>query len=156
MRVLDARAENPIRVRARMQVGAPRDVVFAALADDVAGWGRWFPGFGADGHWVGPAPHGVGSTRVLTVAGRRFEETIVARVDHRHWGFVVARTDGPLLRSVREHYTFADDAGGGTGITWSGELDLGRLNVVLRPVTRALLPLLFRYVARRLTRVLTA
>jgi hypothetical protein len=141
-----------IVLRTRMTVDAPRAAVFAAVTQDVAGWGRWFPGFSTDGRWTTAGPHGVGSTRLVTVFGRRFEETVVCLEDNRRWAFVVDRTDGPVLRSLREDYTFADNDRGGTTLTWVGAMDTGRLNVVLGPLLRVQLPPFFRYVARRLTR----
>jgi hypothetical protein len=150
-----AEAGDPIRVRTRMEVGGALDSVFAAVARDVAGWGRWFPGFGADGHWATAEEPGLDSTRVITVLGRRFEERIVVWEENRRWSFVVDCTDAPLLRSLVEEYTFTDDGRGGTTVEWSGQIDAGRLNMVLGPLMRVVLPASFRHVARRLTRDLS-
>jgi hypothetical protein len=59
----------PQRSSTRIRLNHPPAAVFAALAEDPAGWGAWFPGFGRDGRYLGPGPFGVGTQRQVSVRG---------------------------------------------------------------------------------------
>jgi hypothetical protein len=99
-------------------VAAPRERVFAAVATDPAGWGRWFPGFSDDGRWETPPPHGVGSVRSVRSLGVRFTETILAWDENQRWAFRVDRASFPLAKAFAEDYRFSDD-GSGTMVSWT-------------------------------------
>ena len=114
----------PQVVRRYAHVAAARERVFAAVATDPAGWGRWFPGFSDDGHWETPPPHGVGSVRSVRSFGVRFSETILAWDDNERWAFRVDRASFPLAKAFAEDYRFSDD-GSGTMVSWTVAMDPG-------------------------------
>jgi hypothetical protein len=109
--------EAPVVVRRGAHVDAPRDRVFAAVANDPAGWGEWFPGFSNDGSWQTPPPHGVGSVRAVRMLGFRYRETMLAWEEGIRWAFRIDETNARGFKAFAEDYQFADD-GTGTRLTW--------------------------------------
>jgi carbon monoxide dehydrogenase subunit G len=92
--------------------------VFAALASDPAGWGEWFPGFSRDGHYVTPAPHGVGSRREVRVGRTTLVETVLAWEEGRRWAFTISEGGLPGVRSLAEDYV-VEPEGTGSRLTWT-------------------------------------
>jgi hypothetical protein len=125
-------------------VDAPRDRVFAAVAEDPAGWGHWFPGFTRTGRWETPPPHGVGSVRTVRAFGVRYRETIIAWDPGERWAFRIDEMTAPMFKAFAEDYRFADD-GSGTTLSWIVAVKPGSIT---RPVV-PLLPLGFRRILRR-------
>jgi hypothetical protein len=109
--------DAPVVIRRQAHVDAPRDRVFAAVAIDPAGWGEWFPGFGNDGCWQTPPPHGVGSIRTVRMLAFRYRETMLACEEGERWAFRIDETNAKGFRAFAEDYLFADD-GMGTRLTW--------------------------------------
>ena len=97
----------PYRFVATEIVHQPGDRIFAAIADDPAGWGTWFPGFSRAGRYVTPPPHGVGSTREVAMGGVRYIETVIAWEPPFRWAFFVARAGLPLAHALAEDYRVA-------------------------------------------------
>jgi Polyketide cyclase / dehydrase and lipid transport len=108
----------PLVIRRDAHVKAPRDRVFAAVATDPAGWGKWFPGFSDDGRWDTAAPHGVGSVRTVRSLGVRFTETVLAWDVDERWAFRIDKASLPIAKAFAEDYRFADD-GEGTMVSWT-------------------------------------
>jgi carbon monoxide dehydrogenase subunit G len=142
----------PQVIHSHAHVAAPRDRVFAAVADDPAGWGRWFPGFSDDGRWETPSPHGVGSVRSVRSFRVRYRETILAWDDGRRWAFRLDEAGAPLFRAFAEDYRFADD-GSGTRLSWTVAVRLRPGAGLLGPLMPAGFGLLLRRAAKRLARV---
>jgi hypothetical protein len=109
----------PVRTQLEFPFTASPAEVFGAIAGDPAGWGAWFPGFGTDGHYTTPAPHGVGSVREVSVGGARMVDTIIAWEDGRRWAFCVSEGPLPGTRSLAEDYVMRPGADGGTLLTWT-------------------------------------
>jgi Polyketide cyclase / dehydrase and lipid transport len=109
--------EAPVVVRHQAYVDARRDRVFAAVANDPAGWGEWFPGFSNDGSWQTPLPHGVGSIRTVRMLAFHYRETMLAWEDGVRWAFRIDETNARGFKAFAEDYLFADD-GTGTRLTW--------------------------------------
>jgi hypothetical protein len=108
----------PTIVHRHVLVAKPRERVFAAVARDPSGWGRWFPGFSDDGRWETPPPHGVGSTRTVRAFRTRYRETILAWDEGERWAFRVDEVSAPLFKAFAEDYRFADE-GSGTRLSWT-------------------------------------
>ncbi|HVU73915.1 MAG TPA: SRPBCC family protein [Mycobacteriales bacterium] len=108
----------PTVIRTSAHIAAPRPRVFAAIAEDPAGWGRWFPGFDATGHWETSAPHGVGSVRVIRAFRVRFREEILAWDRDERWAFRVIDMAMPMAKAFAEDYRLSDD-GSGTRLDWT-------------------------------------
>jgi Polyketide cyclase / dehydrase and lipid transport len=145
--------ENAPRVVHRgAHVAAPRDRVFAAVANDPAGWGRWFPGFSDDGRWETPAPHGVGSVRTVRAFGVRYRETILAWDEGERWAFRVDEVSVPLFKAFAEDYRLADE-GSGTRPSWTVAVRTGPGLGVGAPLLPGVFGLILRRAATRLARV---
>lgn len=107
--------------------------VFAAIAENPAGWGDWYRGFDHNGHWSTPLPPGVGSHRVMRMARVAYEETILEWEPGRRFGFRVDRAGVPLARAFAESYrTTPHEAG--TVCQWLVAVDPGP---AMKPFMRA-------------------
>jgi len=115
---LDYLESAPLLVRSSAHIAAPRERVFAAIARDPAGWGRWFPGFDGSGRWDTPVPHGVGSVRAVRAFGVRFRESILAWDEGERWAFRVDEMSLPMSKAFAEDYRLSDD-GEGTRLDWT-------------------------------------
>jgi Polyketide cyclase / dehydrase and lipid transport len=119
---LDFFESAPHRYVTTAQIGHPVDAVFAALADDPAGWAKWFPGFSDKSKWLTPAPHGVGSQREMVMRGQSITETIIAWDASTRWSYFIARATMPGIRVFAEDYALKP-VDGGTELTWTVALD---------------------------------
>jgi hypothetical protein len=132
-----------------VHVAAPRDRVFATVAEDPSGWGRWFPGFRDDGRWETPPPHGVGSVRTVRAFRARYRETILAWDEGVRWAFRIDEASVPGFRAFAEDYRFADE-GTGTRLSWIVALRPGPALRVAAPVLSWGFGMLLRRAATRL------
>jgi carbon monoxide dehydrogenase subunit G len=142
----------PLKFSCQAHVAAPRDRVFAAVATDPAGWGRWFPGFNNDGRWETSAPHGVGSVRDVRAFRIRYRETIIAWDDGERWAFRVDDTGAKMFTAFAEDYRFSDEAAG-TRLSWTVAAQPGLGLRLSAPVLPFVFGLILRTAARRLTKV---
>jgi uncharacterized protein YndB with AHSA1/START domain len=115
---LDFTASARHRVTVTHVLAASPEVVFAALAEDPAGWGAWFPGFTDAGRYLTPGPHGVGSQREVVARGSRFLETILAWEPGRRWAFRVDEAGLPAVRALAEDFTLTPE-GTGTRVDYT-------------------------------------
>ncbi|WP_029431976.1 SRPBCC family protein [Blastococcus sp. URHD0036] len=106
------------RVTVSHVLPASPDVVFAALAEDPAGWGAWFPGFTDAGRYLTPGPHGVGSQREVFARGSRFLETVLAWEPGRRWAFRVDEAGLPAVRALAENFLLTPE-GSGTRVDYT-------------------------------------
>jgi hypothetical protein len=113
----------PYRTGRTVSVAAPPAAVFAALADDPAGWGDWFPGFTRTGRYLTDPPHGVGAERAMRLAGVDLVETVIVREEPTRWAFRVSQGSMPLVRAMAEDYRLAETPTG-TSLTWTVALDV--------------------------------
>lgn len=106
------------RVTVSEVLPASPDAVFAALAEDPAGWGAWFPGFTDAGRYLTPGPHGVGSQREVFARGSRFLETVLAWEPGRHWAFRVDEAGLPAVSALAEDFVLTPE-GTGTRVDYT-------------------------------------
>jgi len=149
-------SDAPVVITNKVHIAAPRARVFAEIAGDPAGWGRWFPGFDASGRYETPEPRGVGSVRTIRAFRTPYRETILAWDENERWAFRVDEIGGPpTFAAFAEDYVVSDE-GSGTQLTWTAAFRPGPL---MRPV-KPLAPFVFRKmgerVAANLTRVTAA
>ncbi len=135
----------PVVMRNAVFVAAPRRRVFDAIAEDPAGWGRWFPGFNGAGRYETSPPHGVGSVRTVRAFGTRYRETVLVWDDGERWAFRVDEMGGvPFAKAFAEDYRLRDE-GNGTRLEWTAAM---RPAAAMRAAT-PLMPAGFRLVAKR-------
>jgi carbon monoxide dehydrogenase subunit G len=146
---LDFLETAPTRVRHSVHIDAPPEAVFAAIADDPAGWGKWFPAFADDGHYLGEPPYGVGSVREVRAGGNTIVDTVIAWDVPTRWAFCA--TGGKLrgVRALAEDYRVAPD-GSGSRLTWTIAVDLAGPSRVIAPVFRIGSGAVIRRAARKL------
>ncbi|MGH9059586.1 MAG: SRPBCC family protein [Acidimicrobiales bacterium] len=125
-------------------VSAPIERVFAAISEDPAGWGTWFPGFSSTGRYLDAPPHGVGSTREVSMGGIRYRETVLAWDQPTRWAFRVDRAGLPLVSALCEDYQL-EPVGSGTRLSWTLATEP---RAALRPLAAGMGPVLARLCAR--------
>ncbi|MEU8681002.1 SRPBCC family protein [Streptomyces sp. NPDC048611] len=114
---LDFAETAPLRLVFAAEVGAPPEAVYAALADDVAGWSRWFTGVAH-----AAATRGGAGREVRLTGGTRFGETVLAAEPGTHYAYRVDTTNAPGLRALLEDWRLTP-AGGGTRLRWTFAAD---------------------------------
>ena len=157
MRSLEAVDESffrqaPTVITSHNFVAAPRGAVFACISGDPAGWGDWFPGFSHNGRWETPAPHGVGSVRLVDAYRSAYRETILAWDPDARWAFRVDTTTSPLFDAFAEDYRVTD-AGTGTLLSWTAAFRPARSMRLAMPLAPATFRLMGRRMAKGLARV---
>jgi Polyketide cyclase / dehydrase and lipid transport len=130
----------PFRFVATEVVHRPADLLFDAIAVDAPGWAKWFPGF-SRGRYATPPPHGPGSRREVTMAGIRYQDTVLVWERPHRWAFYVSRAGLPLGRRIAEDYRISSH-GPYSLIQWTFALDpppvVGYLMGAGRPLMHAL------------------
>jgi carbon monoxide dehydrogenase subunit G len=146
---LDFLETAPTRVRHSVHIDAPAEAVFAAIAEDPAGWGKWFPGFSDDGHYLGEPPYGVGSVREVRAAGNTVLDTVIAWDVPTRWAF--SATGGTLrgMRALAEDYRVSAD-GAGSRLTWTVAVDFAGPSRIIAPVFRLGSGVIIKRAARKL------
>ncbi|MFI5497930.1 SRPBCC family protein [Nocardia asteroides] len=122
-------ATAPNRYVHVVDIAAPPAAVWAALtADDaLVSWSSAVTGM----RWLSPRPHGVGATRVVTLAGvAALTERFYRWDEQRRMTFTVEAASIPGLRRFAEDLTLAESASG-TRLTWVFAVEGG---LALRPV----------------------
>ncbi|TJZ44074.1 SRPBCC family protein [Streptomyces piniterrae] len=114
---LDFVESAPLRLVFAAEAAAPPKAVFAALAEDVEGWSRWFTGVSRSA----PTDGGRGREVRLT-GGTRFTETVLATEPDRHYAYRVDTTNAPGLRALLEDWRLTP-SGGGTRVRWTFAAD---------------------------------
>jgi carbon monoxide dehydrogenase subunit G len=145
----------PYRTTRTAAVAAPPAAVFAALADDPAGWGEWFPGFTRTGSYLSAPFHGEGAERVMRLGGVGLVETVILREEPTRWAFRVSQGNLPLVRAMAEDYRLAETPSG-TALTWTLALDVAGPALPTGTVVGAVAGSLVGVAARRLERRLQA
>ncbi|MGK5630085.1 SRPBCC family protein [Streptomyces sp. URMC 123] len=136
----------PLRLAFAEHMTADPEQVFPRLAEDVAGWSRWFRAVAV----ARPEDGGKRRTVVLR-SGTRFTETIVACDAPERYAYRVDETNAPGPRALLEEWRLAP-AATGTRLCWTVAVDapgpvLLGLRVARPGVVRA-----FRDAVRRLDR----
>jgi polyketide cyclase/dehydrase/lipid transport protein len=129
-------------------VDAARDRVFTAIVDDVGTWGAWFPG-PVGGSYASAGEHGVGATRLLSLAGTRVRETVLVREEPRRWMYRVDAASLPIARAMAETWLF-DELPYGTHVRWTVAIDPTALFYLLVPCPRVTLGAVWRRAMRNL------
>jgi hypothetical protein len=141
----------PYRTQRTVSLAAAPADVFAALADDPAGWGEWFPGFTRTGRYLTGPPHGVGAERAMRLGGAGLVETVIVREEPTRWAFRVSQGSMPLVRAMAEDYRLAETPGG-TALTWTLALDVTGPTFPTAAVVGSVAGTLVRVAAGRLER----
>ncbi|MGD3107043.1 SRPBCC family protein [Streptomyces sp. YGL11-2] len=114
---LDFVAAAPLRLVFAAEAAAPPEIVYRALAEDVAGWADWFTGVSR----AAPTRGGAGRDIRLT-GGTRFGETVLAAEPDAHYAYRVDTTNAPGPRALLEDWRLTP-AGGGTRVRWTFAAD---------------------------------
>lgn len=140
----------PVRHVFSALVRAPRDAVFAAIADP-PGWPAWFPGV-RSARYSSPPPHGVGSIREADVSGTRWVEEMIAWDERRRWAYTVIEASAPLASAQVEVFDVEDaadtlllDGTPSTRVTWTLAIEPRLLQKLSAPIA----PLIMRRVFER-------
>ncbi|MFD4796892.1 SRPBCC family protein [Streptomyces anulatus] len=134
----------PIRLVFAAEVSAPVDVVYRALAEDVASWPSWFTAVTR----ATPTDGGAGR-EVRLRGGVRFRETIVAAEPGTCYAYRADESNAPGIRALLEEWRLTPE-GSGTRVQWTFAADgTGPFRLVLS-LARAGVGRSFRDAVRRL------
>ncbi|MCX5345327.1 SRPBCC family protein [Streptomyces atratus] len=114
---LDFVESAPLRLVFAAEVSAPPEVVYRALADDVAGWPSWFTSVTA----ARPTEDGAGR-EVRLKGGTVMRETIIAATPGERYVYRVDESNAPGLRALLEEWQLTP-AGTGTQVQWTFAAD---------------------------------
>ena len=111
----------PMRFRHEVNLDATPAKVFA-IFDDETSWPQWFKAI-HKAEWTSPAPHGVGSTRTVSLATTTIFEHFYCWEPDRRCSFYVTGTTAPLAHALAEDYLLEQTAPGKTRFTYRVALD---------------------------------
>ncbi|MFF3290488.1 SRPBCC family protein [Streptomyces sp. NPDC003023] len=107
----------PLRLVFSAHVAAAPRTLYAALADDVAGWPDWFTAVTA----ARPVDDGAGR-EIRLKGGTVFTETVLAREPDIRYAYRVDQTNAPGLRALLEEWRITP-AATGTRVQWTFAAD---------------------------------
>jgi hypothetical protein len=152
---LDFLEQAPVVQVCREVLHRPAAAIFAAVSEDPAGWGSWFPGFSHQGRYLSPPPHGVGAVREVVMLGVRFRERILAWDAPSRWAFCVDQASVPFATAFAEEYRLTPE-GDRSVVQWTLAMDPRGPVRRATPLMGAVLPRLFRRAMGNLERRLAA
>ena len=106
----------PMRFRHEIDLGATPAKVFG-IFDDERSWPKWFHAIHKV-EWTSPAPHGVGSTRTVTLATATVFEHFYRWEQDRRCSFYLTGVSMPLAHSMAEDFLLEETAPGRTHFTY--------------------------------------
>ena len=113
---LDFIESAPLRFVNEVEIDAFPDDVFKVLADADA-WPRFLKD-AVRATWTSPAPHGVGSNRILVLKGMTALEHFIAWEPGKRFAFCVLEITAPLVRAICEDYRLELAGSGKTRFTY--------------------------------------
>lgn len=111
---LDFLTLAPHHIRCARTVRAPPEAVWRVLVD-ADGMGRWFPDL-VKTEWTSPVPHGVGSTRTVTLKDNRTEERFLAWEEPRRQVYATEAIKLPVVRQLLEEMRLTPEGDGHTRV----------------------------------------
>ncbi|UQA96727.1 SRPBCC family protein [Streptomyces halobius] len=114
---LDFVESAPLRLVFAAEIAAPPQAVFAALAEDVEGWSRWFTGVSRSA-----ATDGGKRREVRLTGGGRFTETVLAAEPDEYYAYRVDTTNAPGLHALLEDWRLTP-SGTGARVRWTFAMD---------------------------------
>jgi uncharacterized protein YndB with AHSA1/START domain len=110
-------ATAPLCATVVRELPDPPERVFTVLAD-APGWADWFPGM-RTARWTSPGPHGVGSTREVTVGPVRVDEEFLVWEPGERFAFTFLASNLPLARAGVELLELTAVPGGRTRVSYT-------------------------------------
>jgi|GEM_PF-1009526 len=98
-------------------IAAPASAVFDTISQPER-LDRWIPDLRA-ARWLTTAPHGVGSTREITLPLITIEERVLVWEPGQRFVFHISRATIPMLRRMVEDFRLTTQADGGTRVQWT-------------------------------------
>jgi hypothetical protein len=145
---LDWLATAPSRFSNDVDVALPPDELFTVLARADT-WPRWAKVI-MHVEYTSPEPHGVGTTRVVRMAGGMVgDEEFLAWEPGRRMAFRFNTSATKTLKAFLEDYHLEPIAGG-TRLTWVLGMETSGPSRLLSPVTTPITDLMFRRFLRNL------
>ncbi|MEU9302497.1 SRPBCC family protein [Streptomyces sp. NPDC048269] len=114
---LDFIDDAPVRLVFAAQTAAAPEAVYAALAEEVDGWPRWFRAV-----TLARPTHGGAGREIKLMGGVRFQETIMAADPEQRYAYRVDETNARGVRALLEEWRLTP-AGSGTHVRWTFAAD---------------------------------
>ncbi|MFD9353072.1 SRPBCC family protein [Streptomyces sp. NPDC060031] len=116
---LDFVQNAPVRHAFTATAAAPPADLYRALAEEVAGWPRWFRAV-----TLARPTNGGAGREIKLVGGARFQETIMAADPEERYAYRVDETNVPGVRALLEEWRLTPaGAGSGTDVRWTFAAD---------------------------------
>ena len=106
----------PMRFRHQVDLDATPAKVFA-IFDDESSWPKWFQSMHKV-EWMSPAPHGVGSTRTVTMATATVFDHFYRWEQDRRLSLYLTGASVPLAHALAEDYLLEEVTPGKTRFTF--------------------------------------
>lgn len=149
---LDFLESAPLRFSNSVDLAPPPEAVFAVLARADT-WPRWASVI-THVEYTSPAPHGVGTTRVVTMRGGLVgDEEFLAWEPGEHLAFRFNASSTRSLAAFLEDYRIVPH-GSGSRLTWSLGQELAGPSARLAPLSRPVMDRVFQRFLRNLQRLL--
>ena len=141
----------PLRFSNDIDIALSPDELFGVLARADT-WPRWAKVI-KHVEYTSPEPHGVGTTRVVTMTGGMVgDEEFLAWEPGRRMAFRFNSSATTSLGAFLENYRL-EPVAGGTRLTWELGMELAGPSKVLSPLTRPVTNAMFRRFLRSLQRL---
>lgn len=145
---LDWLPRAPQRFSNDVDIALSPDELFGVLARADT-WPRWASVI-RHVEYTTPAPHGVGTTRVVRMAGGMVgDEEFLVWEPGRQLAFRFNSSGTKTLRAFLENYRL-EPVAGGTRLTWELGMDTGGASKLFAPISRAFTNAMFRRFLRNL------
>ncbi|MFF4231782.1 SRPBCC family protein [Streptomyces sp. NPDC001820] len=143
---LDFVESAPLRLVFSAEVSASPQAVYAALAEDVAGWTSWFSAVSS-----ARPTHGGAGREIRLRGGVLFRETILATDPGERYAYRVDETNAPGLRALLEEWRITP-AANDARVRWTFAADAPAPMLAALKLSRAGLATSFRGAVRNLDR----
>ncbi|MFC4607638.1 SRPBCC family protein [Streptomyces maoxianensis] len=143
---LDFVESAPLRLVFSAEVSASPQAVYAALAEDVAGWTSWFSAVSS-----ARPTHGGGGREIRLRGGVLFRETILATDPGERYAYRVDETNAPGLRALLEEWRITP-AANDARVRWTFAADAPAPMLAALKLSSAGLATSFRGAVRNLDR----
>lgn len=138
---------SPRRIEHALEIAAPAERVFALAAGER--FHDWLTELVAC-EWTSPAPHGVGSTRIVALDTLAVRERFVAWEPGRRLAFVIEECTVPLVRRMMEHLAIEPLGEARCRLVYTVHYEPSILMTAVHPVARPIFARMFGRAAERI------
>jgi len=133
-----------------IEIAAPPEQVFRLVIGER--FEEWLPDL-VSMEWTSPAPHGVGSTRTVTLKNIAVKERIVVWDEGRRFAFCMEAATRPLIKRMLEDLRIEPLGDARCRLRYVASYEPTLLTRALHPIVRRVFGKLFRDATRSIARI---